>query len=1085
MSRVSMVDAYLNEFGTKYKQVMCRYFNQGKCTFGNRCLFAHSPAELRYHSQQNSKIILCLEWFHHGKCSLGNNHCMLYDTHKHIDDVKKYVFSPSSPYRNFKHGSKRRIFIREKPKKFQTQTSIVTLTEYKLAAATTRVMEEFEKYKNSSTTSDATVSTNSALDQKSAERESESEPVLFQADETTLQRPPLTLDLSLRPLSPVSSTPPSSSSPSSFSSSPISLQSPPPPPPPLPYPILSPPEEPFANMTEEQRAAMTMPDHLHTEQSEFARKLTEAQTKLDSETKSSIVVFHEQREEEEEVDDKKMNKDHEKDTLAHKKHQQQEYQGTKTQETQETLRISKRASKRMRQKRNKQREQPLHTHSRSVYTKATDYLCVKSIYPKAEMYRRKAALEGVATNNWNLAIRYLNKAIEIDKTFYLLYSKRSLCYLQLKEFDTALCDIQTCLDLEPRFAYGYSIESLIHRELRDYDNAIETIEHAIALEPDNSLYYRTKNEILEAESHFWSNTCRNAIHSSKQQEEEDQCDTQVETKQTLDTHSPRFKPMDDDTAIGAADSLPASTGKIPMRNTKAENERLIQAGYTYKQICHFWQLVSNIASVSHDIEQQAAAVFQAFKDPDFANMGIKVKDPLVLQLIQEMESVCQTYEHQLKTTTQSTVTGTTGMTSISITETTTTSHGCTADTDPKETKQHLVVLHSRQGSTNESVIKDEMKEPAKTTQEDEYHNVRMRLQRQQEEEERKTKWEKTVGLNMVGKCGKLNCIRMSRKIMEDQPFYQIQCSQGCFILYHKDCWKSVNRHRLYPQKTTCLTPGCNGVLQIISLFSSMGKLDRIVYQHQPMCDVSSTQETKNAQSNDITVSSSNSPKDNGTEWIKPWSRKQRRRRRPTSSSSSRPAQTRDKPRASQQVKEKLPMQSQSSSPPELSLVQELLDEKKPIAIQSDSVSATTLTSQVIETEHEHVSKPETKEETKTIVLPMECKIDATTKTIQKEMDEDDYHQLQTQIHQQLLLFLQFKSHEERHSKNVQDQKEPEFSLFSTPLCLQMTSRPREQDIEGYFPKETNIYPSPLGISIIHTDCAIAFPGLLSYPTELQ
>ena len=52
-------------------------------------------------------------------------------------------------------------------------------------------------------------------------------------------------------------------------------------------------------------------------------------------------------------------------------------------------------------------------------------------------------------------------------------------------------------------------------------------------------------------------------------------------------------------------------------------------------------------------------------------------------------------------------------------------------------------------------------------------------------------------LEIIGRCGRMKCPRLSRKIASDQMFYVVTCTDGCHILYHKDtCWRALTREFL-------------------------------------------------------------------------------------------------------------------------------------------------------------------------------------------------------------------------------------------------------------------------------------------------
>lgn len=65
---------YLTSFSSKIKHSLCRNFTeQGFCPYGNRCQFAHGPAELRNNTPSNHsyKTRPCLAFAREGFCLYG------------------------------------------------------------------------------------------------------------------------------------------------------------------------------------------------------------------------------------------------------------------------------------------------------------------------------------------------------------------------------------------------------------------------------------------------------------------------------------------------------------------------------------------------------------------------------------------------------------------------------------------------------------------------------------------------------------------------------------------------------------------------------------------------------------------------------------------------------------------------------------------------------------------------------------------------------------------------------------------------------------------------------------------------------
>ena len=90
--------------------------------------------------------------------------------------------------------------------------------------------------------------------------------------------------------------------------------------------------------------------------------------------------------------------------------------------------------------------------------------------------------------NYQDAIKYYSKAIELDSNDKLSYSNRSVSYLNIGEYKNALNDGMNIIKIDNKWAKGWNRLGNALEKLDDIENAKESYKKAIELEPDNLNY---------------------------------------------------------------------------------------------------------------------------------------------------------------------------------------------------------------------------------------------------------------------------------------------------------------------------------------------------------------------------------------------------------------------------------------------------------------------------------------------------------------------------------------------------------------------------------------------------------------------
>lgn len=104
--------------------------------------------------------------------------------------------------------------------------------------------------------------------------------------------------------------------------------------------------------------------------------------------------------------------------------------------------------------------------------------------PEFEHFK-KLGNDAFSAKKYEDAIKSYSQAIELAPQNAVLFSNRCACYTNLKQWEKALNDANTCITLDPSFIKGYYRLSIVQTELGQFDDATTTIEAALEKEPDN------------------------------------------------------------------------------------------------------------------------------------------------------------------------------------------------------------------------------------------------------------------------------------------------------------------------------------------------------------------------------------------------------------------------------------------------------------------------------------------------------------------------------------------------------------------------------------------------------------------------
>ena len=87
--------------------------------------------------------------------------------------------------------------------------------------------------------------------------------------------------------------------------------------------------------------------------------------------------------------------------------------------------------------------------------------------------------------DYDKAIEYLNKAIQIDEKYAYPYNALGNAYLNLKKYDEAIVWYNKAIQIDEKFSYPYNNLGNVYRNLKEYDKAIVWYNKAIQIDKIN------------------------------------------------------------------------------------------------------------------------------------------------------------------------------------------------------------------------------------------------------------------------------------------------------------------------------------------------------------------------------------------------------------------------------------------------------------------------------------------------------------------------------------------------------------------------------------------------------------------------
>jgi tetratricopeptide (TPR) repeat protein len=98
-----------------------------------------------------------------------------------------------------------------------------------------------------------------------------------------------------------------------------------------------------------------------------------------------------------------------------------------------------------------------------------------------------------AKGKYDAAIEDLNKAIELDPTYYAAYSDRGVVFAEKNQDDLALADFNKAIDLNPQYYMTYYYKACFYSEKNDTSEACKWLKTAVEKGYSNWSHIKNNN----------------------------------------------------------------------------------------------------------------------------------------------------------------------------------------------------------------------------------------------------------------------------------------------------------------------------------------------------------------------------------------------------------------------------------------------------------------------------------------------------------------------------------------------------------------------------------------------------------------
>jgi tetratricopeptide (TPR) repeat protein len=117
------------------------------------------------------------------------------------------------------------------------------------------------------------------------------------------------------------------------------------------------------------------------------------------------------------------------------------------------------------------------------------------VYEGLTKYGAVLAIEAGRNKKYQECLDYINKEFSITQEIPPLLVLRAQAYVELKNFDAALKDVNKVLSGNPGYQEANLTKATILEMMGDIQGAIASISQAIKQTPDNAFYYSTRSDL--------------------------------------------------------------------------------------------------------------------------------------------------------------------------------------------------------------------------------------------------------------------------------------------------------------------------------------------------------------------------------------------------------------------------------------------------------------------------------------------------------------------------------------------------------------------------------------------------------------
>ena len=104
--------------------------------------------------------------------------------------------------------------------------------------------------------------------------------------------------------------------------------------------------------------------------------------------------------------------------------------------------------------------------------------------------------------NYEIALKDINKAIELDNKFAMSYYYRSLIYEKYNKLEEAIADVSKSLEIDTNNVIFYAIRGTYYAKNQNFNKALIDFNKAIKINPNDSNFYRSRGDVYYSMKNF-------------------------------------------------------------------------------------------------------------------------------------------------------------------------------------------------------------------------------------------------------------------------------------------------------------------------------------------------------------------------------------------------------------------------------------------------------------------------------------------------------------------------------------------------------------------------------------------------------